>query len=195
MHWGYIASHTFSERNTNVSHLEPWRAACQMARTASCLREGICSQKWTSQLPLFRACLLKGKSEHLFGKDCAYPASLIYTASWCIFCIPKFSNRRYGIISLGSHLELNTDKTDSKYFNINWEMDHHMNTITNNQTYSFCVARNGSCRVRGRKLRLFLGPSRALMRTARLHLRVCNKEARQLATQVKSPNDNVVHRI
>ena len=127
-----------------------------------------------------------------FCKDCAHSTSLSYTVSWHIFRIPKFSDCRHGIMGFGSHLELNTHKTDSKYFNINWEIDRHMDTITNSQTYSFCVARNGSCRVHGRKLRLFSGPSRALARTSCLHVAVCNTEAWQLAAQVKSPNDNVV---
>lgn len=46
-----------------------------------------------------------------------------------------------------------------------------------------------------RKPGLFTGPSHTLARTTGLHVGVCNKEARQLAAQVKSPNDNVVCRI
>lgn len=81
-----------------------------------------------------------------FCRHCAYPTPLCYTVSWCIFPIPKFSQCRHGIIGFGSHLELNTHKTDPKHFNINWEIDRHVDTITNNQTYSFCTARNRSCR-------------------------------------------------
>lgn len=107
-----------------------WNAACQMAKDGFLFIRGHLLTEMDSSVAWVRA-----SPSCCLCKDCAHSTPLSYTVSWHTFSIPKFSNCRCSIISLGSHHELNTPKPDWKYFNISWEIDHHVNSVTSNQTH------------------------------------------------------------
>lgn len=104
-----------------------------IAWMAFCLQEGVCSQKWTSQLPVFGIFHPKGSQSiylWLLLQGLCILSSLVLYRKLTYIPYPKFSKCGHSIRGFGSHLELNAHKTDSKYFHTNLETDHDVTTIT-----------------------------------------------------------------